>query len=137
MQTLRGILIKTCSEPMQRIYTRGSPAGAFPHKCNAFSFHYTTDCAALSSFTELQKSITCCLNSSMILWHICNQKFKTLEHLKCLKQSFKIFKPKVLNATSFKRWNETGFQNFCDTYRLSKILFKNMYVFTHRELGAF
>ena len=49
-----------------------------------------------------------------------------MEHLKCLKQSFKIFKPEVLKATSFKRWNETVFQNFCDTYWLSKMLFKNI-----------
>ena len=50
MQTLRGILIKTCSKTMLRIYTR-VPAGEFPHKLNACSFHYTTDCTALFSLT--------------------------------------------------------------------------------------
>ena len=50
METLRRILIKTCSKPMQGIYT-GVPAGAFPHKFNAFSFHYTTDYAASFSLT--------------------------------------------------------------------------------------
>ena len=45
METLKRIHIKTCSKPMQRIYTRVS-AGVFPHKLNAFSFHYTTDYAA-------------------------------------------------------------------------------------------
>ena len=56
---------------------------------------------------------------------------------KMFKQSFKIFKPEVLKATSFRRWNETVFQKFCDTYCLSKILFKNMSVLTHFELCAF
>ena len=50
METLRRILIKTCSEPMQRIHTK-VPAGAFPHKFNAFSFHYTTDYSASFSLT--------------------------------------------------------------------------------------
>ena len=50
METLKRILIKMCSKPMQRIYTR-VPAGAFPHKFNAFSFHYTTDYAASFSLT--------------------------------------------------------------------------------------
>ena len=50
MKTLKGILIKTCSKPMQRIYTR-VPAGAFPHKFKAFSFHYTADYATSFSLT--------------------------------------------------------------------------------------
>ena len=50
METLKCIHIKTCSKPMYRIYTR-VPAGVFPHKFNAFSFHYTTDYAALLSLT--------------------------------------------------------------------------------------
>ena len=33
-----------------------------------------------------------------------------MEHLKYLKQNFKIFKPEVLKATSFKRSNKTVFQ---------------------------
>ena len=50
METFRCILIKTCSESMQRIHTK-VPAGAFPHKFNAFSFHYTTNCTASFSLT--------------------------------------------------------------------------------------
>ena len=50
METLKHILIKMCSKPMQQIYTR-VPAGAFPHKFNAFSFHYTPDYAASFSLT--------------------------------------------------------------------------------------
>ena len=30
---------------------KGAPAGAFPHKLNAYTFHCTTDCAALFSLT--------------------------------------------------------------------------------------
>ena len=56
---------------------------------------------------------------------------------KMFKQSFKIFKPEVLKATSFRRWDETVFQKFCDTYYLSKILFKNMAILTHFKLCAF
>ena len=54
-----------------------------------------------------------------------------------LKQSFKNFKPEVLKAISSRGWNETVFQKFCDTYYLSKFLFKNMSVLTHFELCAF
>ena len=50
METPKCILIKTCSEPMQRTYTR-VPARASPHKFNAFSFQYTTDYAASFSLT--------------------------------------------------------------------------------------
>ena len=56
METLRRMLIKTCSEPMQRIYTK-VPAGVFPHKFNAFPFHYTIDYAASFSLSLLQKNI--------------------------------------------------------------------------------
>ena len=41
---------KTSSKPMQQIYMR-VPAGAFSHKFNAFSFHYTTDYATSFSLT--------------------------------------------------------------------------------------
>ena len=50
METLKRILTKTCYKPVQRIYTRVL-AGVFPHKFNAFSFHYTTDNAASFSLT--------------------------------------------------------------------------------------
>ena len=56
---------------------------------------------------------------------------------KMFNRGFKIFKPEVLKATRFRRWNETAFQTFCETYCLSKILFKNMSVLTHFELCAF
>ena len=56
---------------------------------------------------------------------------------KMFKQSFKILKPEVLKATGFWRWNETVFQNFCDTYPLSTIFLKNMSVLTHFELCTF
>ena len=45
IETLKRILIKTYPKPVQRIYRR-VPAGAFPHKYNAFSFYYITDYAA-------------------------------------------------------------------------------------------
>ena len=35
METLKRILIKTCSKPMQPVYTR-VPVGAFPHKFDKF-----------------------------------------------------------------------------------------------------
>ena len=50
MESLTGTLIKMCSKPMQRIYTR-IPAGAFPHKFNAFSFDCNTAYAASFSLT--------------------------------------------------------------------------------------
>ena len=56
---------------------------------------------------------------------------------KMFKQGFKIFKPEVLKATSFRRWHETVFQKFCYIYCPTKILFKNMSVLTHFELSAF
>ena len=52
METLKRILIATCSKPIQRIYTR-VPTEAFPHKFYSFSFRYTTDYAA--SFSEVLK----------------------------------------------------------------------------------
>ena len=57
METLKRILIKTCSKPIQRIYTR-VPAEAFRHKFNAFFFTYNTDYAATFSLFYLQKKIT-------------------------------------------------------------------------------
>ena len=50
MEALKRILIKTCSKPMQRVYAR-IPAGAYPYKFNAFSFHYTTDYIASFSLS--------------------------------------------------------------------------------------
>ena len=124
METLKRTLIKMCSKPMQLIYA-SVPAGAFPHKFNAFSFHYTTDSAASFSLTQLQKNTTGWIPQ----WYFgtyASWSFKHWNILKCLKQSFKILKPELLKATSFKKWNETVFQTFCDTYWLSKMLFKNV-----------
>ena len=53
---------------------------------------------------------------------------------KKFKQSFKLFKPEVLKATSFRSLNETVFQNFRDTYCLSKILFKIVSINSFRTL---
>ena len=49
--------------------------GAFRHKLNTCSFHYTTHCAALFLLTKRQKIITGCLNSPMILCYLWNQKY--------------------------------------------------------------
>ena len=72
-------------------------------------------------------------------WHFVTYATRSINigTFKMLKQSFKIFKPEVLKATSFRRWSETVFQKFCDTYYLSKFLFKNMSILTHFELCAF
>ena len=44
-----------------------------------------------------------------------------IETFETLKQSSKVFNPKVLSVTTFNRWNDTVFQNISDTYSLSKI----------------
>ena len=136
MQTLRGILIKTCSKTMQRIYTRGSLQGC--SLINSMHAPSTTPLIALPCFHLLN-----CKRLLQVVW-IPQWYFVTyatrsinIGTFKMFKQSFKIFKPEVLKATSFRRWNETVFQKFCDTYCLSKILFKNMSVLTHFELCAF
>ena len=136
MQTLRGILIKTCSKTMLGIYTRESvPRRSLINSMYAPS---TTPLIALPCFHLLN-----CKRLLQVVW-IPQWYFVTyatrsinIGTFKMLKQSFKIFKPEVLKATSFRRWNETVFQKFCDTYCLSKILFKNMSVLTHFELCAF
>ena len=135
MQTLRGILIKTCSKTMQRIYTRGSLQGR--SLINSMHAPSTTPLIALPCFHLLN-----CKRLLQVVW-IPQWYFVTyatrsinIGTFKMFKQSFKIFKPEVLKATSFRRWSETVFQKFCDTYCLSKILFKNMSVLTHFELCA-
>ena len=125
MQALRGILIKTCPTIMHRSCRRGSLLGRSLR--NSMHSLSTTPLIAQPWFYFINyKRI---LQVAWILqWYFgtyANRGFKTLEHLKFLKQSFKIFKSEVSKAKSFKRWNETVFQNFCDTcYWLSKILFK-------------
>ena len=51
MRSLRGILIKNMQQNYAENLHKRVPAEAFPHNLNACSFHYTTDCAALLSFT--------------------------------------------------------------------------------------
>ena len=114
---------------------KGVPAIAFPHKLNACSSHYTTDCAALFS-----------LNCKRLLqvvwipkWYFVTYATRNINNgtFKMFKQVLKIFKPEVLKAASFRRWNETAFQTFCGTYCRPKILFKNMSVLTQFKLCAF
>ena len=136
MQTLWwGILIKTCSKTMQWVYTRGSLQGC--SLINSVHAPSTTPLIALPCF--------CLLSCKRLLqvvriphWYFVTYATRSINigTFKMFKQSFKIFKPEVLKATSFRRWNETVFQKFCDTYCLSKILFKNMSVLTHFELCA-
>lgn len=56
METFRRILIKRCSESMQRIHTK-VPARAFPHKFSAFSLHCTTDCGAFSTLLSCKRRL--------------------------------------------------------------------------------
>ena len=106
------------------------PAGAFPHKFNVCSFHYTTDCAAALFY------LLNCKRLLQVVWIPLHMQPKVLSigTFKKFKQSFKFFKPQVLKATSFRSWNETIFQIFCDTYCLSKILFKNVCINSFRTL---
>ena len=136
MQTLRGILIKTCSKTMQRIYTREYLQGCF--LINSMQAPSTTPLTALPCF-HLRKFKRLLQVVRIPQWYFVTYATRSINigTFKRFKQSFKIFKPKVLKATSFRRWNETVFQKFCDTYCLSKILFKNMSVLTHFELYAF
>ena len=114
------------------------PAGAFPHKLNHVpSLHHWL---RFLFFTYLTAKDYWLLQVVWIpQWYFVTYATRSINigTFKMFKQSFKIFKPEVLKATSFRRWNETVFQKFCDTYCLSKILFKNMSVLTHFELSAF
>ena len=128
MQTLGGILIKTCSKTMKRIYTRESLQGrSFINSLHAPS---TTPLIALPCFHLLN-----CKRLLQVVGTYATRSIN-IEAFKMFKQSFNIFKPEVLKAASFRRWNETVFQKFCDAYCLCKILFKNMSVLTHFELCA-
>ena len=136
MQTLRGILIKTCYKTMQRIYTRGFLQGR--SLINSMHAPSITPLIALPCFHLLN-----CKRLLQVVW-IPQWYFVTyatrsinIGTFKMLKQGFKIFKPEVLKDTSFRRWTETVFKKFCDTFFLSKILFKNPFVLTHFKLCAF
>ena len=136
MQILRGILIKTFSETMQRTYTRGFLQG----RSLISSLHgtSTTPLIALPCFHLLN-----CQRLLQIVWipqwYFVTYATRSINFgtFKMLKQGFKIFKSEVLKGLSFRRWNETVFQKFCDTYFLYKILFKIMSVLTHFELCAY
>ena len=136
MQTFRGILIKTCSKSILRIYTRGPLRGrSLINSMHALS---TTPLIALPYFHLFNWKIL--LQVVWIAqWYFVTYATRSINigTFKMFKQSFKIFKLEVLKATSFRRWNETVFQKFCDTHCLSKIFFKNMSVLTHFELCAF
>ena len=136
MQAPRGILIKTWSKAMQRIYTKVSLQGRL--LVNSMHAPSTTTLVMLPCFHLLD-----CKRLLQVVW-ISQWYFVTyatrcinIGTFKMLKQSFKIFKPEVLKATNFRRWNKTVSQKFCDTYFLPKILFKKISVLTHFELCAF
>ena len=99
METLKRVLLKASSKPMQRIYTRvPAPAGAFPHKFNAFSFHYTTDYAVLFSLLNCKRILQVeFLNDTLV--HI-QVEVLNIGTFKMFKTKFK---PEVLKATAFKR----------------------------------
>ena len=136
MQTLKGILIKTCSKTMQRIYTKGSLQGLF--FVNSMHVPSTTPLIALTCFHLLN-----CKRLLQVVWippwYFVTYAVRSINigTIKMFKQGFKIFKPEVLKAANFRRWNETVFQKLCDTYCLSKILLKNMSVLTHFEICVF
>ena len=136
MQTLRDILIKTCSKTMQRIYTRRSLQGSF--LINLMHAPSTTPLIALPCFHLLN-----CKRLLQVVW-IPQWYFVTyvtrsinIGTFKMFKQCFEFFKPEVFKKRSFRRWNKAVFQKFCDTYCLSKLLFKNMSVLTHFKLCTF
>ena len=138
MQTLRGILRKTWPKTMQRIYT--STRGSLPGRSLRNSMH------TLSTTPLIDLPCFHLLNCKRLLqavwipqWYFVAYVTRSINigTLKMFKQGFKIFKPEVLKARSFRRWNKTVFQKFCDTYCLSKTLFKNMFVLIHFRLCAF
>ena len=122
---------------MQRIYTRESLRGRSP--INSMHAHSTTPLIALPCFHLLN-----CKTLLEVVW-IPQWYFVTyatriinIGTFKMFKQGFfSIFQSEVLKAASSRRWNETLFQKFCDTYCLSKTLFENMSVLTHFELCGF
>ena len=135
MQTLRGILIKTCSKTIQRIHARSLQEHSLMNSMHAPS---TTPLIALPCFDLLN-----CKRLLQVVWipqwYFVTYATRSINIItfKMFKQSFKTVKSEVLKATNFRRWKETVFQKFCDTYCLSKILFKNMSVLTHFKLCAF
>ena len=116
---------------MQRIYTRESLQGC-SHACSfplliVLLCYHLLNCKRLLQFVWIPQ------------WYFVTYATRSINigTFKMLKQSFKIFKPYVLKATSFRRWNETVFQKFCDTYYLSKFFFKNVCINSFRTLCYF
>ena len=134
MQTLRAIFIKTRSNTMAANLHKGVPAGAFPNKFNACSFYYTTGCVPCLRLLNCKRMLQWYV-VLILQWYIVTYATRSV-NTGTFTRFFKIFKS-YLKATSFRRWNETLFQKFCDTYCLSKILFKNMSISTYFELCAF
>ena len=120
---------------MQEIYTRVPCRGVLINSMHApsptllieLSCFHLLNCKRLLQFVWIPQ------------WYFVTYATRSINigTFKMFKQSFKIFKLEVLKATSFRRWNETVFQKFCDTYYSSKFLFKSMSLLTHFELCAF
>ena len=136
MQTFKSILIKTCSKAMKRIYTRGSLWSR--SLINSMHAPSTTSLIALPCFHLLNCKWLLCV-VSIHQWYFVTYATRSINigRFKMLKQGFKIFKPEVLKASSFRRWNEAIFQNFIIPITYLIILFKNMSVLTHFQLCAF
>ena len=133
MQALRCILI--CSKTMQQIYTRRNLQGRSLRK----SIHAssTTPLIALPCFQLLNfKRLLQVVLIPQWYFVASATRSNNIGTSKKFKQNFKTFEPEVLKATSFT-WKETVFQKCCDTYCLSKILFKKMSVLTHFKRCAF
>ena len=128
MKSLRGILLKTCCKTMQRIYTMRSLQGRYLKKSMHAPFFtpliappcfHLLNCKRLLQFVWIPQ------------WYFLTYAARSINNgtFKMFEQSFKIFKPEVLKTTIFRRWNETVFQKFCDSYCPSKTLLKNVSVF--------
>ena len=111
MQTLRGILIKTCSKTMQRIYTRVSLQGR--SLINSMHAPSTTPLIALPCFHLLN-----CKRLLQVVW-IPQWYFVTygtrsinIGTFKMFKQSFKIFKPEVLKPQVLEDETKLYSKNF-------------------------
>ena len=111
MQTLRGILIKTCSKTMQRIYTRGSLQGR--SLINSMHAPCTTPQIAQPCFHLLN-----CKRLLQVVW-IPQWYFVTyatrsinIGTFKMFKQSFKIFKPEVLKPQVLEDETKLYSKNF-------------------------
>ena len=102
---------KTWSKTLQGIYTRGSLPGR--SLINSMHAPSITPLIALPCFHLLN-----CKRLLQVVWipqwYFVTYATKSINigTFKMFKQSFKFFKPEVLKALSFRRWNETVFQKF-------------------------